>query len=350
MKSTFNDVAIEAIASTIPGNLQKLDENYLGINADSILKITKITGITSVAIAAESITAADLCMQAARIIFDHDSAYLTSIDVVIFVSQSRDYLLPTTSSILQNKLGLSKNTLCLDVPSGCTGYLHGLFLASTMIESNAAKKVLLLCGETNTKLINQQDKSVSMIFGDAGTATIVGKRSGLKSYFNLKTDGADYDKIIVRDGGCRNPVSESSMKTIEYENGNKRRPLDMEMDGMSVFNFAITQVPKIVDECLNDCAIEQRDVGLFAAHQANALIVQQIAKKCGFTTQQTPFLASKFGNTGPASIPLLLSEGFSNQVTGLNRVMMCGFGVGLNWGVFLTDLSTTKIFSPSKDS
>lgn len=347
MKSSFDSVVIEEVATAVPSNLQKLDEKFLGIKEDEIAKITKITGITHVAISPPSVTASDLCIRAAEVIFGQGgSCRRNEIDAVIFVSQSRDFILPTTSSIIQQKLGLSTDTLCLDVPSGCTGYLHGLFLATTLLASGASKKVLLLCGETNSKLINPKDKSVSMVFGDAGSATVLGKSSGLKSFFNFKTDGAGADKIIVPEGGCRHPFNNESLKSIECENGNERRGLDMRMDGMSVFNFAITSVPQLVSESLADRTLAPVDFDLFAVHQANELIVKQLAKKCGFNPMQSPFFASNYGNTGPTSIPLMLSEGFAGNTSALKKVMMCGFGVGLNWGVCITDLSFTQVHSP----
>ena len=347
MKSFLDGAVVEAISSTVPGKLQKLDEDFLGITSDEIDKITKITGIKTVAISPNSVTSSDLCADAANVLLSANPTYKSEIEAVIFVSQSRDFLLPSTSSILQDKLELSKDCLCLDIPSGCTGYIHGLFLASSLIAANTCKKVLLLCGETNSKLINKRDRTVSMIFGDAGTATIIGRSKDKKSYYNFKTDGNGYDKIIVPHGGCRTPFSQDSLKEVEFENGIIRSNLDMKMDGMSVFNFAINSVPKLVKDSLEDCTLCSSDLNLFAAHQANQLIVNQLSKKCGFNISQSPFLAKKFGNTGPPSIPLLLSEGFSNGENTLEKVMMCGFGVGLNWGVCVLDLSLAKIY-PTK--
>ena len=344
MKSLLDGVVIEAVSTALPSTLQKLDEGFLGISSEEIAKITNITGIKQVAISSKSTTSSDLCANAANLLLKSNPLYFSEIEAIIFVSQSRDFLLPSTSSILQHKLGLSNDCLCLDVPSGCTGYLHGLFLAQSFVASGACNKVLLLCGETNSKLINKGDRSVSMIFGDGGSATVLGKKPGIKSFFNFKTDGAGYDKIIVPDGGYRNPFNSESLNPIKFEDGNKRRSLDMKMDGMSVFNFSISLVPKLVAESLADCALTAESLDLFAAHQANKLIVNQLSKKCGFSSTQSPFLASNFGNTGPASIPLLLSEGFAEKNHSLKKVMMCGFGVGLNWGTCVTDLSHTKIY------
>jgi 3-oxoacyl-[acyl-carrier-protein] synthase III len=345
MDATFDCVAIESIASVVPSSFQMMDSEFLGIDDSEIAKITSITGITQVAIAPLQVTSLDLCVVAAESLLSQTPSYVNEIDVIIFVSQTRDYILPSSASLAQARLGLSDASLCLDVPSGCTGYLHGLFLASTFLQSAAANKVLLLCGETNSRLVNKADKSVAMIFGDAGSATVLGKRSGFDSFFAFKTDGTGYDKIIISEGGARHPFRADSLLESVYENGNLRRPLDMKMDGMSVFHFAITSVPKLVSETLSKLSLSPESIDLFASHQANRLIVHQLSKKCGFGLQQSPFLASKFGNTGPVSIPLLLTEGFANDTSQLSKVMMCGFGVGLNWGVCLVNLSESVVNS-----
>lgn len=347
MKSFFDCVSIEAVAATVPSRLQELNEEYVGIPSEDIQKIAKITGIQKVAIASKSVTASDLCVDSARLIFESNPELPNEIDAVIFVSQSRDFIMPSTSSIIQDRLKLSSNCLCLDIPSGCTGYLHGLFVSASIIASKSCRKVLLLCGETNSKLINEKDKSVSMIFGDAGSATVLGFRSNTDSFFSFRTDGSGYENIIIQGGGHRNGFNKDSLTLMEYENGNLRHSLNMKMDGMSVFNFAITAVPALVRDSLMDCSLSPESVDLFAVHQANQLIVGQLAKKCGFRNNQSPFLASNFGNTGPSSIPLLLTEGFSGSSSELKKVVMCGFGVGLNWGVSVADLSQSKIYSTS---
>jgi 3-oxoacyl-[acyl-carrier-protein] synthase-3 len=344
MEVLFDCVAIEAVAASVPSFTQVLDEEFVGLPQKEITKITDITGITHVRIAPSSTTSADLCLDSAELIFASCPHYRNAITAVLFVSQSRDYLLPTTASILQARLGLSADTLCLDIPSGCTGYLHGLVVASTILSSTSTGKVLLLCGETNSKLINSKDKSLSMLFGDAGSATVLGKRPGVKSFYKFRTDGTGYDKIIIPAGGCRSTFTTHSLRAVECENKNIRRPIDMRMDGMSVFNFAISAVPSLVSETLDACSFSPQSVDLFAAHQANRLIVRQLAKKCGFSEDQSPFLAARIGNTGPVSIPLLLTEGFPRRPSALKRVVMCGFGVGLNWGACSADLSAASIF------
>jgi len=342
----IENVSVDSIASTLPVNIQKLDEEFLNIPSSEISKIKSITGFDVMRYARKDVTSSDLCFNAAEVLKSSDPLSFEDIDVVIFVSQSRDYILPNTASILQSRLGLSPNCFAIDIPNGCAGYIHGLFVASTFLSTKAARRVLLLCGETNSRLINSRDHSMSMIFGDAGTATLLSFNPKTDMNFNVRTDGSNFDKIIIPHGGFREPASPGSFIENERENKNFRCELDMTMDGMSVFNFAISKVPEIIIDTLSNCNMVKNDISLLALHQANELIVNKIAKKCGIDKSIAPFLAGQVGNTGPASIPLLLSEGFSNKPNLLNTVLMCGFGVGLNWGTCLTDLSRTTIHRP----
>jgi 3-oxoacyl-[acyl-carrier-protein] synthase III len=344
MSAYFKSIAIESLAATLPDSVQRLDSAFLNIGSDDIDKITKVTGITQVSVSPAHVTALDLCIDAAEVLLANNPSCRAEIDAIIFVSQTRDYILPSSASIAQWKLGIKQDSLCIDVPSGCTGFLHGLFIASTFLSSDSVRKVLLLSGETNSKLINPADRTVSMIFGDGGSAAVLGKKSKHDSYFDFRTDGNGFESIIVPDGGSRSPFSSKSLVIRQVDNGNSRRPLDMKMDGLSVFNFALSSVPALVQETLSSLSLSPSSIDLFACHQANSLVVTQLRRKCGFTEGQAPFLASEFGNTGPASIPLLLTEGFSNSALKLDRVLMCGFGVGLNWGVHVANLSETMIY------
>lgn len=345
MKSSINGVCIESVATCLPRRVQKLDEKYLGISQLEISKIKKITGIEQVRHVDGLTTASDLCFEAALLLREKNPTSFGEIDAIVYVSQTRDYILPNTSSILQEKLSLGQDCLAIDLPNGCSGYIHGLLISSLLVSSGAARKVLLVCGDTSSRMINRRDKSVSMIFGDAGSATLLGKgepTSGM--YFNLKTNGANFDRIIIPHGGFREPANADS-SLDRREGDNFRSQLDMRMDGMSVFNFAITEVPRLILESMEDCNIRADELDLLALHQANLFITTQLAKKSKVDIAKAPFSSSMVGNTGPASIPFLLSEGHSKSLS-LKKVLMCGFGVGLNWGCCYADLSHTLIYPP----
>lgn len=346
MKNTIRGVQISAISASLPSTIIKLDHDFLGIQNDEIEKIKEVTGIQSVRYAPLNVTAADLCMSAALHLKHMNPEYFNDVDGLLFVSQSRDYILPNTSALLQSKLGLAQTCLALDLPSGCAGYIHGLFVASLLISSGCCQRVLLLAGETNSRLISHRDKTVSMIFGDGGSATILSKDPQASLYFNIKTDGSGFEKIIIPHGGCRNPVLANSLAATDRGNGNYRSEVDMYMDGMSVFNFAITEAPRLILETLADLKIDSQDLDVLALHQANLLMVNQISKKCNVAREKAPFSATFTGNTGPASIPILLTDLFQGSTHNLTRSLLCGFGVGLTWGTCFGDLSNASIYAP----
>jgi len=177
MKSTFNNIHISKIAAALPSDLYDLHDLKDLYGESDVNKIIKTTGISKVRLAKRGLTASDMCEYAAKYLFDND-VNKDAIDGLLFVSQTRDHILPQTSNILQDKLGLATNTYCLDLPLGCSGYVYGLFQASLLVNSGACTKVLLLAGDTTSQMINDEDRALRMVFGDAGTATIVEKIYG----------------------------------------------------------------------------------------------------------------------------------------------------------------------------
>jgi 3-oxoacyl-[acyl-carrier-protein] synthase-3 len=152
--------------------------------------------------------------------------------------------------------------------------------------------------------------------------------------------------LIIPAGGYRNPSTQATQEVTERENKNFRSDEDLYMDGMTVFNFAITEVPYIIRESLADNQLEINDISLYALHQANELMLKYINKKLKANNSKVPFCASEIGNTGPASIPLMLSTNYSDTSEDLSKSLLCGFGVGLTWGTAILNLNDTKIFKP----
>ncbi len=330
MKARIHNVKIEAIATAVPDQLVSIKEIMPTLTQKELDAIYNVTGIRSLRLVKNE-TASDLCQIAANKLFsDYDK---NKIEAIIFVSQTPDYILPATSSVIQHQLGLANSLLCLDISSGCTGYIHGLITASSLISSGAAKSILLLVGDTSSKLVNKKDRTTSVIFGDAGSATIIEKCDTGSIYFDLNNDGEKFENLIIRNGGFRNPKKNSENFDLDF----------IQMKGLEVFDFAIREIPKLVKLILNDNNLTMSDIDFIAAHQANQLITKTIGKKLGVDESKIPFLCKDFGNTGPASIPLMLSLFDSIDECGMEKVMMCGFGTGLSWGAALCDLSKTKI-------
>lgn len=336
----FDNISISHVASCVPRKVVPLTDFSPVYGESEVRKIINTTGIASIRKADERTTTADLCFQAAENIFTNYGVLRNDIDAVVFVSQTPEYRLPQTSIVLQDRLKLSKNTICMDVPLGCSGYVFGLFQASMLVKAGC-KKVLLLAGDTSTKLINSLDRSVTMVFGDAGSASII-QKGNQEIYGILKSDGSGFDRLIIKAGGFRNPSTEETSKVIKQESGDYRSDEDLYMDGMAIMNFAISEVPIIIKELLEKCKWDQNEVDIYALHQANTFMLNYLRKKMKISTEKVPIRVDTYGNTGPASIPLMLTSLLSDGTPrSLNKSILCGFGVGLSWGAIATSLQET---------
>lgn len=345
MKVKINGIKISAISSCAPKS--KLDLTSLSdqFGEKEVKKIIKTTGIKSVSVAENGVTTSDLCFLSTKKIMLDCNIKPDNIDGLIFVSQTADYKMPQTSHILQNRLGLKKETICFDLPVGCNGYIYGLFQASLLIQSGSCNNVFVLCGDTTTKIINDRDRSLKMVFGDGGSSTLIEKGSQDISFI-IYSDGAKYKDLIIKSGGSRFPYSTSDNEIINDEDGSSRSNSDLYMDGMAIFNFAITCVPKLIDEILEYSKWKKENVDLFALHQANKFMIDYLRKKTKVDLNKMPVVVDGFGNTGPATIPILLTETIKNK--NKTKVLLCGFGVGLSWGAATCNLSKTKIIKTLK--
>ena len=189
---------------------------------------------------------------------------------------------------------------------GCSGYINGLFQASLLLQIPNIKKVLLLAGDTSTKMINAKDRATRMVFGDGGSATLLEKGNDTIS-FNIQSDGSGADSLIIKPGAFRNPSDEKSKTPLLMEEGNYRSGEDIYMAGMDIFNFALREVPTIVDEHLGDLNKTKDNIDLLVLHQANKFMVDYLRKRMKVSREKVPVEVDNYGNTGPCSIPLVLS-------------------------------------------
>lgn len=345
MKTIIPHIQIKAIASWLPINaIEMISFNSL-YGESEVRNIIKATGVERVRVADEEMTSADICQKAAEHLIEKENIDKSTIDGLVFVSQTCDYILPATSISLQDRLGLSKDTICIDVHYGCSGYIYGLFLAATWINCGICNNVLVLAGDTTSRMINSQDKSLRMVFGDCGTASLVCKGTEPMG-FHIQSDGSGADRLIVPAGGFRQPITAETSELKYDEDNNGRTQNDLYMDGMAIFNFAITQVHKNVNALLELVGWEREQVGLFALHQANRFMVNYVRKKLKARAELVPINVENYGNTGPSTIPLLLSDVCPQGRYDLSKVVMTGFGVGLSWGSVTANMSETHFYEP----
>lgn len=341
-KITFHGVGIKALSACVPPEIvYNKDLGYL-IPEEEIEKTISNIGIEQRRIAAPDVTASDLCFKAARRLMEDNQIAPESIDVLLFMSQTADYRIPATSCLLQQRLGLPRETLCFDISLGCSGYLFALSTAFAYASMQGINRVLLLDGETFSKIVNRRDKVDWPLYGDAGTATLIEKGDYGDSTFMLYTDGSGENTLKIH-AGMRNPITPDSCVEREQEEGNIRTDLEVFMDGMDVFNFAISKVPKSIKLLLKETDKTIDDVDYLVFHQANRFMMDFFVKKLKISPDRVPYCISKYGNTSSASVPLTVSSELSGQLDGSHTVVMSAFGAGLSWGAAIMQMRDCKV-------
>ncbi|MDZ5473309.1 ketoacyl-ACP synthase III [Bacillus sp. 31A1R] len=346
MKARFTNVSIKGISSAIPKGQLELGSLEAIYGEGEVKKIIASTGIESVRVSSDNQCTSDLCKTAAKALFARLEIDPLSVDGIIFISQTPDYKMPATSVLLQHQLGLPTTAVAFDINYGCSGYVYGLYQAFMLIQSGGCNRVLVCVGDTSTKFVHPGDRSVRMVFGDGGSATLI-ERGEETSYFILRTDGSGAEHLIIPAGGARKPISEKTSIPFETENGNIRSEENIYMNGMEIMSFALREIPPMINELLDEVRWSKEDVGIYALHQANKFMLDYLRKKMKLNKDAVPVAVSSVGNTGPASIPLMLSQ--LNQVLPkerLEKVICCGFGVGLSWASCTVNLSSTTILDP----
>lgn len=341
-KITYHGVGIKALSACVPPEIvYNKDLGYL-IPEEEIEKTINNIGIEQRRIAAPDVMASDLCYKAAvQLMTDNDIAP-ESIDVLLFMSQTPDYRIPATSCLLQQRLGLPRETMCFDISLGCSGYLYALSTAFAYASMDGVNRVLLLDGETFSKIVNRRDKVDWPLYGDAGTATLIEKGDYGDSTFMLYTDGSGEGTLKIH-AGMRNPVTPDSLVEREREDGNRRTDMEVFMDGMDVFNFAISKVPKSIKRLLQETGRTMEDVDYLVFHQANRFMMDFFVKKLKIAPDHVPYCISKYGNTSSASVPLTISSELSGRLGGSHTVVMSAFGAGLSWGAAIMQMSDCKV-------
>jgi len=315
--------------SSISYHLPEKTEGLIDLQRDNpdwdMPKLLEKTGIRTRHIASSDQTASDLAYIAAEQLLC-DTQIRNQIDLLILVTQSPDYLLPTSACILQDRLRLSQNCMAFDINLGCSGFVSALSVAGGLIESGVVNTGLILCADTYSKYIDKHDRACRPIFSD-GAAAILVERTAIDSIgpFDFGTDGSGFEHLIVRRGGARDPDKASDHP----------HPI-LEMHGSDVFVFTMRVVPACIVKLLARAGLNIDQVDLFIFHQASRLVIENLIRLMSLDEKKV-FVNHEFiGNTVSATIPIALKDAVANgRLTTGQTVVLVGFGVGLSWSAVL---------------
>lgn len=339
----YNGVGIRAMSACVPQPVAYNRDLTTIMNEEEVAKMIDSVGIHERRVCPPEVCASDLCLKAAQQLMEENGIAPESIDMLLFMSQCPDYKIPATSCLLQHRLGLLKTTACMDLSLACSGYVYALSAAFAYASMPGIDRVLLCDGETLTKYVNLRDKVNVPLYGDAGTVTLIEKGDFGASVFDLNTDGSGEDAVKIPAGGCRQPFTPDSYEERECENGNWRSPIQIYMDGMDVFNFAISVAPKGVKNIVREAGIELADIDHLIFHQSNRFMTDFFVKRLKFDASKVRYSIGKYGNTSSASIPLTVVSELGGSTYNGDKVVMCGFGAGLSWGTAYMEWSGSRI-------
>ena len=342
MIKQINGIQLEGISCCVPS---KRVFNKNTKDNKKRLRAIKAIGIESRPVSTEEICTSDLIFKSAKHIIKKLDWKTNDIDILIFVSQTPDYLTPATSGILQDKLKLKKSTFVLDINLGCSGYTHGLITIASLMQNLKLKKGLLAVGDVTTQLVNKKDNVSNLLFGDAGSVTALLNTGNKldKILCNYYSDGSGFDDIIVNSHSLsgRNIISKSQLKEVKDDNKNIRSNINIKLNGPNIFSFAINTIPLILKRIIK----EINNVKYCFLHQANKMIQENISAQINHDKNNIIFPTSlkNFGNTSSATIPITICSNFANKKI-IGNTILCGFGVGLSVSTLVINLSKTKVF------
>lgn len=337
------NVRIAGIVSAIPEKVLDASELEQKFGAEDTRKIIDNIGVQERHVVEGNMCASDLCLGAAEALLQRLDWPRESIDAVVFVSQTPDYVLPATACSLHGRLHLAKHCAAFDINLGCSGYVYGLWLTSQFVSTGQMRRVLLLAGDTLSKLVCSEDRSAYPLFGDAGSATAVEFHpSSEEMVFVVGTDGSGAEHLMVPAGAFRHPKNEGTAKRNKQADGNIRSDEHVRMDGAEIFTFTLREVPPLVKATLQTKGWSIDDVDAFVFHQANAYILNYLARRIKIPADKFILAMESYGNTSCASIPLALTSSPQTAIgNGLRKLLLAGFGVGLSWAAAALVLEVT---------
>lgn len=290
--------------------------------------ITERTGIKERRIAPKGTANSDITLGAAQKALSEADTQPMDLDGIIVATVTPDMTFPATACFLQDKLGASK-AFAFDMQAACTGYIYALTVADSLIKAGTAKKILVCGSDMLSLLMDFQDRSTCVLFGDGAGAAVLGPGNDNEGIISsrIHSDGSLWELLYAPGGGTVHPICEETIKgKLQY----------IRMQGNETFKAAVTRLVEVSREAVEAAGMEMDDVDLFIPHQANQRILNAVGKRLGFDDDRVCLNVSRYGNTSAASIPIAMAEAYEKGALKKGDiVLLSAFGAGLTWGAAL---------------
>lgn len=347
MNLIFKNKRISGVLAVVPSNEVCFDDEVLNYDfpVDTSVKLKHIMGYGKRRVVNGDICSSDLCVHGMTYLFENGLLDKNEIDALVLVTQTPDYILPPTSNIIQGKLGLKEDMICMDINQGCAGYLLGLIESFLLLEQPSIRKVVLLNADVISKKVSCQDRNSHPLIGDAASVTIVERtEEDTTIYATIKMNGGNAFAVHIPAGGCRRPSSPETAQLFADESGNRRSLDHLVMNGGEVFLFVQKQVPPMICSLLEFAGQSKESIDYFLFHQPNRFMLVKLAEKLGIPMEKMPCnVVERFGNSSGATIPVAMTYNLGDRLTreSLN-VCLAGFGVGLTWASMILQMGNMR--------
>jgi 3-oxoacyl-[acyl-carrier-protein] synthase-3 len=340
MNLIFSNRKISGILTVVPANERSFVDEMSNFNFPErrSLKLKEVMGYDKHRLVDGPVCVSDLTIFGLEYLFANRLLDRDEFDALIVVTQSPDYIMPATSSVIQGRLGLKQDMFCLDINQGCAGFLIGLMQGFLLLDQPSIQRVVLVNADVLSRKVSTKDRNSYPLVGDAASITILERTDDATPiYMNLKMDGTRRDVLRIPAGGMRLPSSPETAVMAEDADGNLRSLDNLVMDGSAVFNFVQVEVPPMIDDLLQTAGKKMDDVDMFLFHQPNRFMLEKLADKMGVPYEKMPAnIVEHYGNSSGVTIPLAIAHNLRHRVVGESiNACLAGFGVGLTWASML---------------
>ncbi|EJG0950959.1 ketoacyl-ACP synthase III [Vibrio parahaemolyticus O1:K58] len=343
MKSDIGNISLKGIVAAVPKHISYFDDeikNYSHTEQSS-KKLKKLMGYNQHHVVSKETALTDMIFPLLEDLSTTLGCDYQDVDGILVVTQTPDYPIPSTASIVHGAFDFKTDCYCMDINDGCNGYIRGLFEASSLVRNSDAQKVLLIAGDVLSRKVSLKDRNSYPLIGDAVTITLIERRAeNVKAPLEIKHDGKGAKALMIPSGGMVNPCNSDTATLAEDEEGNWRCSEHLVMQGRDVFTFTQTTVINFIKEFI-ETNTKPEEIDYFFFHQANKFILDRFRSALKVTEEQLPSeVVTIYGNSSSATVPMsILSSWTKNSGFEGKKALLSGFGVGLSWGATLVDVN-----------